>query len=83
MRNHRPNCRTESFSLAARSLQPPLPDGSLLMPVNDPVDALHTERMPGGSIDRHREAVILDHLFWASIALLMITGVGLQLCILS
>lgn len=82
MRKRSPQVQQHSFSSPARNLQPPLPDGSFLMPVNDPVDSLHSEHAPESTLDRHREAVILDRLFWASIATLMIVGVGLRIWVL-
>ncbi|RCS40535.1 hypothetical protein DTL42_24485 [Bremerella cremea] len=73
---------TKSVCLSATVLQPPLPDGSFMVPMNDPVDAIHAERHPEEAVDRHREMVMLDRLFWMSIALLMIVGLTLRVWIL-
>ncbi len=53
-----------------------------MVPMNDPVDALHSEQQPEPAVDRHREMVILDRIFWTSIGLLMVTGVALKIWIL-
>ncbi len=70
---------SESACLRASQIQPPLPDGSLMVPVNDPVDAIHSERQPEEAIDRHREAMTLDRVFWFSIGMLMVTGIALRI----
>ncbi|MHC2069326.1 hypothetical protein ACYFX5_17775 [Bremerella sp. T1] len=73
---------TDSACLRATKIQPPLPDGSLLLPVNDPVDAIHSERQPREAVDRHREAVTLDRLFWFSIGMLMVAGIALRIWVM-
>ena len=65
-----------------RTFHTPLPNGSFMVPMNDPVDALHSEQQPEPAVDRHREMVILDRIFWTSIGLLMVTGVALKIWIL-
>ncbi|MEW4563472.1 hypothetical protein AB1K70_13150 [Bremerella sp. JC770] len=70
---------SDSACLRAQRIQPPLPDGSFMIPVNDPVDAIHSERHPEQPVDRHREAIALDRVFWFSIGLLMVTGIALRI----
>lgn len=76
---HRP---TDSACLRASQIQPPLPDGSFMIPVNDPVDAIHSERHPEEAVDRHREAMTLDRVFWFAIGLLMVTGIALRIWVM-
>ncbi|MEW4454765.1 MULTISPECIES: hypothetical protein [Bremerella] len=73
------NRPTDSACLHTGTIQPHMPDGTLMVPVNDPVDAIYTERQPSEAVDRHSEAVMLDRLFWFSIAVLMVVGVGLRI----
>jgi len=73
---------TESACLRATRIQPPLPDGSFMVSVNDPVDAIHSERHPEEAVDRHREAMTLDRIFWFSIGLLMVTGIALRIWVI-
>lgn len=53
-----------------------------MIPVNDPVDAIHSERHPEESVDRHREAMALDRVFWFSIGLLMVIGIALRIWVI-
>lgn len=53
-----------------------------MIPVNDPVDAIHSERHPEEAIDRHREAMTLDRVFWFSIGMLMVTGIALRIWVI-
>lgn len=73
---------SESACLRANLIQPPLPDGSFMIPVNDPVDAIHSERHPEEAVDRHRETMTLDRVFWMAIGLLMVTGIALRIWVI-
>lgn len=73
---------TKSASLSATLVQPPLPDGSFMVPMNDPVDAIHSERQPERAVNRHREMVMLDRFFWTSIALLIVVAIALKVWVL-
>lgn len=53
-----------------------------MVPMNDPLDSIHAERQPERSVDRHREMVMLDRLFWTSVGLLMVGGLALKIWIL-
>ncbi|QDU77884.1 hypothetical protein Pan97_49630 [Bremerella volcania] len=68
-----------SACLRASRIQPPLPDGSFMIAVNDPVDAIHSERHPEEAVDRHRETMALDRVFWFAVGLLMVTGIAIRI----
>lgn len=70
---------TRSAMQRANVADPPLPDGSLTIHVTEPVDAIHPERSSERTVDRYREAVMLDRIFWISMAVLMIAGVSLRI----
>lgn len=53
-----------------------------MIPVNDPVDAIHSERHPEEPVDRHRETMALDRVFWFSIGLLMVIGIALRIWVI-
>lgn len=53
-----------------------------MIPVNDPVDAIHSERHPEEAVDRHRETMALDRVFWMAIGLLMVTGIALRIWVI-
>ena len=70
---------THSVMQRANVIDPPLPEGSLTFHVTESVDAIHPDRSSERTVDRYRESVMLDRIFWISMAVLMIAGVSLRI----